>query len=486
MDEVLKKLEQEPVFKYFLEFSKIPRGSYHIDAISDYLADFAKKRNLEYIQDDAKNVIIFKEATPGYEEKEPLILQGHMDMVAVKEPGCEKDMEKDPLELFVEGDFLGARGTSLGGDDGAAMAIGLALLDDDALKHPRLEVIFTTNEETGMEGAKALDLSVCKGNRMINLDSEDEGIFLAGCAGGAKVEGALNVNREKQTGIKAQVRICGLHGGHSGQEIGGGYANALMLAGRFMRHAFKELGIRLIDFTGGEADNVIPKEAELSFLLQDWNGAALKELCERLERDWRNEWGSPEPGLTIELKSEGKHTTHEEVLSAESMETLSAMLCAMPNGVQAMSPETAGLVETSLNLGKVALERDSFRFLSLVRSSKDHARDELLLKLEALVKLAGGSFTIKSPYPGWQYDPDSVLRKELVELYEEVSGKKGKVEAIHAGLECGIFMEKRPELDCISIGPDMKAIHTTGERLSVSSTRRVYELVRAFIEKNPE
>ncbi len=478
----LNHLEPGSVFYYFSEISKIPRGSYHIDEISDYLVGFGKQKGLEVHQDGEKNVILIKEASPGCEKLPPLMLQGHMDMVAVKEPGCDRDMEKDPLQLFVDGDLLGAYQTSLGGDDGVALAICLALLSDESLKHPRLELVFTTNEETGMEGAKALDLSPCKAMRMINLDSEDEGIFLAGCASGVHLEGALQVNRETRTGIRASVRISGLHGGHSGQEIGGGYANALILAGRFCRHAFLEKGIRLIGFSGGEADNVIPREAKAEFLLENWNGAALNKLAESCEEKWKNEWGVREEGLTIRVETENTRPIHEEVLTAESMEALTAMLIALPNGVMAYSPDVPDLVETSLNLGKAALSENEFSFVSLIRSAKDAARDELAMSVEALVKLAGGSVSRASSYPGWQFNRTSPLRDELCALYEGISGKPARVEVIHAGLECGLFIEKRPELDSVSIGPDMSGIHTTEERLSISSTMRIYELMKQFIQ----
>ena len=483
MSNQLEALEPKEFFHFFREISRIPRGSYHVDAISDYLVDFAKERGLEVHQDGEKNVIIIKEASEGCEKAEPLMLQGHMDMVAVKEQGSSHDLLKDPLDLFLEGDLLGARETSLGGDDGVAVAMGLAFLDDETLKHPRLELVITTNEETGMEGAHAIDISCCRSQRMINLDSEDEGIFLAGCAGGVRMNGFLDINREKKTGTKLEISVGGLLGGHSGEEIIKGHANALILSGRIIRHLWKAFELRLTAFEGGQADNVIPRDAKLTFLAEDQDPAKIRELVEQLEKDYRVEWGAKDPGLSLTLEAE-QDKIHADCLTKESMEALSAMLVSLPDGVQAMSPDVEGLVETSLNMGTASLQENRFQFVCLIRSSKDQAKFEVFNKLEAILSLAGGRAEQASPYPGWQYRPDSALRKEMVELYEEITGKKAEVMAIHAGLECGLFQEKRPTLDCVSIGPDMQDIHTARERLSVSSTKRCYEYVRAFIERS--
>ena len=483
MSDQLEALEPKEFFHYFREISNIPRGSYNVDAISDYLVNFAKERGLEVHQDAEKNVIIIKEASEGCEGAEPLMLQGHMDIVSVKEKGSKHDLLKDPLDLFVEGDLLGARETSLGGDDGVAVAMGLAFLDDKTLKHPRLELVVTTNEETGMEGAHAIDISCCRAERMLNLDSEDEGIFLAGCAGGVKMNGSLDINREKKTGTKLEISVGGLLGGHSGQEIEKEHANALMLSGRLIRHLWKAFELRLVAFEGGQADNVIPRDAKLTFLAEDQDIAKIKELVNKLETEWKTEWGVKDPDLSLTLEEENDKT-HGDVLTKESMEALSAMLVSLPNGVQAMSADVEGLVETSLNLGTAALKENSFHFVCLIRSSKDSAKFEVFNKLEAILSLAGGKAEQNSNYPGWQYRPDSPMRNEMVSLYEEMTGKKAEVMAIHAGLECGLFQGKRPSLDCVSIGPDMQDIHTARERLSISSTKRCYEFVRAFIERS--
>ena len=482
----LDALEPKEVFRFFREISRIPRGSYHIEEISAYLAEFAKERGLECHQDGEGNVIIIKEASPGYEEVPAIMLQGHMDMVAVKEAGSSHDLLKDPLDLFVEGDELGARSTSLGGDDGVAVAYALALLDDSGFSHPRLECVFTVNEETGMEGARAIDLAPCKALRMLNLDSGEEGHFLAGCAGGVKAYGSLKVNRESMIGIKGTVTISGLHGGHSGELIHKGYANALILMGRLCRRVFMETGCRLVSLSGGEADNAIPRDAEATFLLgaeaiSEGAQEHLARFVSLLEEEWAIEWSAKETDLHIGISFEERQS-HENVLTAESMGTLTAMLFAMPDGVQAMSGEVPGLVETSLNLGRATLSESEFSFISLIRSSKDKAKEEVCRKLEAIMSLAGGSLTLEGNYPGWQFRANSPFRDSLVALYKEMTGEEGVVEAIHAGLECGLFLEKRPELDCVSIGPNMRGIHTVEERLSISSTERVYKLVKGFLQ----
>ena len=266
---ILGHLEPTNVFHFFEEICNIPHGSGNIDKISDYLVDFAKERNLEYYQDDIKNVIIIKEATPGYENKEPIMLQGHMDMVAVKKPGSPIDMTTEGLQLAVDGDYVFAKDTSLGGDDGIAVAYELAILDANNISHPRVECIFTVDEEVGLNGAAAIDLSVCKAKRMLNLDSEEEGIFLTGCAGGMRVDCKLPVKRETVVGALCEVFIGGLTGGHSGAEIHKGRANSNSLMGRFLVHAGKKVAMNIVDMEGGLADNAIPRETKMKVVVSD-------------------------------------------------------------------------------------------------------------------------------------------------------------------------------------------------------------------------
>ncbi|MCR4616689.1 MAG: aminoacyl-histidine dipeptidase [Lachnospiraceae bacterium] len=501
---VLSNIEPKKVFYYFEELTKIPHGSYNVDAISDFLADFGKNRGLETYQDDLKNVIMIKEATPGYENEPALILQGHMDMVAVHKPELDIDMKTEPLKVAVneKEDYIYAEGTSLGGDDGIAVACGLALLDDDTLKHPRLEVVFTTNEETGMEGAAGIDLSMLKGNRLLNLDSEDEGIFLTSCAGGLR----LNIHfPAKEISYKDaadftlyDVEIGGLLGGHSGEEIIKGRANSNKLAGRLLYSYMKDHKIYISDINGGLADNAIPRVTNLTVAVSD--GPAFEALVKSFENNVKKEFASKDPGLYVKAckknnsVSGGNPTDVANNGSKESNESLKLydaegaikFIFTCPNGVQAMSGDIEGLVETSLNLGIVKLElgenAPNIHATFSVRSSVGSSKEELTEKTVLLAKTYGGICVLSGNYPGWAFRSDSPLRDKMCALYEKMYGKKPVLKAIHAGLECGLLGNKIKDLDCVSIGPDMKDIHTTEEKLYISSSRRVYEFVRALIE----
>ncbi len=494
---VLSNLEPQKVFYYFEEITKIPHGSGNVEQISDYLVEFARNRNLEVIQDALKNVIIFKEAAPGYEAEPAVILQGHMDMVAVKEPGCPKDMKTEGLQAGVDGDFVYAEHTSLGGDDGIAVAYALALLDSEELVHPRLEVVITVDEEVGMDGAREIDLSMLQGNRLVNLDSEEEGVFLTGCAGGARVNCSLPLEKESGTGTVCRLFIGGLLGGHSGEEIQKERGNSNIIFGRVLRALSELYPVRLVCVEGGLADNAIPREtkAELLFTGDCGSGrrdsagqagpAGLREpkwqaQLEKLQKEIAAELGSRDPGFVMRWEFDD---CGEEVsaLSVEDTRKSAAMLSALPNGVQNMSADMPGLVETSLNLGILKLEEEGLTAEFSVRSSIESARDALIGRLAAVTELAGGSVSVSGVYPGWKYRADSPLREKMIRVYREMYGREPRVEAIHAGLECGLLGSKIHDLDCVSIGPDMQAIHTTEERLSISSTRRVWEYLLRFL-----
>lgn len=496
---VLSNLEPQKVFYYFEEITKIPHGSGNIGQISDYLVEFARSRNLEIIQDALKNVIIFKKATPGYEAEPAVILQGHMDMVAVKEPGCPKDMKTEGLQVAIDGDFVYAEHTSLGGDDGIAVAYVLALLDADDIPHPRLEVVITVDEEVGMDGAREIDLSMLKGNRLVNLDSEEEGVFLTGCAGGARVNCRLPLKKESGTGTVCRLYIGGLLGGHSGEEIQKERGNSNMLFGRVLRNLSRSWPVRLISVEGGLADNAIPREtkAELLFsgdfgdsrrdsegqigsagLQASW-AQDLQERLEQLKMEIAAELATKDPGF--EMRWEFENGGEVLALSEEDTCRAGAMLAALPNGVQSMSADMPGLVEISLNLGILKLDENGLNAEFSVRSSLESAKDALIGKLAAVTELAGGSVSVSGAYPGWKYRADSPLRDKMIRVYREMYGREPRVEAIHAGLECGLLGSKIRDLDCVSIGPDMQAIHTTEERLSISSTGRVWEYLLRFL-----
>lgn len=471
---VLGELEPNSVFRFFEEICSIPHGSGNVEKISDYLVSFAKERGLYCRQDEMKNVIISKEASPGYEKAEGIILQGHMDMVAVKKPDCDIDMKTQGLKPGVEGDYIYAENTSLGGDDGIAVAYALAILDDDSLPHPHLDVVITVDEEVGMDGAKALDLSDVKGTRLLNLDSEEEGYFLAGCAGGASVKHILQTDWEMGTGTAYTCKICGLAGGHSGGEIHKERGNANSLMGRLLQELSGVAQIGIFGLEGGLADNAIPREAVLQFAAFE-KEKELEQAVKAFEKALQAELSTKDPGVQIELTKQ--ETVSRLCLKKDCAEKVKNLLLLMPNGVQAMSADMHGLVQTSLNNGIMRLREEEFTVVTSVRSSVESEKQALITKVSALTKVLSGTVEITGDYPGWMYRKESPFRDLCIKVYEEMYGKKPVIQAIHAGVECGILLEKRPDLDCISLGPDMKDIHTTEERLSISSTKRVWEYV---------
>ncbi len=480
---VLSDLEPKNVFTFFEEITKIPHGSGNVGRISDYLVSFAEERGLFCIQDEWKNVIIVKEATQGYENEPAVILQGHMDMVAVKKPDCDIDMQEEGLKVAVDGDRIYAEGTSLGGDDGIAVAYALALLDSDTIEHPRLEVVITVDEEVGMDGAREIDLSMLKGSRMLNLDSEDEGIFLTSCAGGARVDCRLPLKREDMEGIAYEVVVGGLRGGHSGGEIHKERGNSNCLMGRLLWSLSEKMPVGVLSMEGGLADNAIPRETKAVLVIQAKDSAAFAEIAYAAADMIGGELGDKDPDFTIAV-TERERGSFFCVAPADTCRA-AAFLNALPNGVQAMSSHIHGLVETSLNLGILELLEEEVHAEFSVRSSVESAKYALIGKLASVCVLAGASYTMTGDYPGWKYRVDSPLREKMIALYEKMYGEKPKVEAIHAGLECGLLGSKIADLDCVSFGPQMSDIHTTEETLSISSTRRVWEyLVRLLAEKD--
>lgn len=471
---VLGELEPKQVFRFFEEICAIPHGSGNVDRLSDYLVSFAEERGLFCRQDEMKNVIISKDATPGYEKQVGIILQGHMDMVAVKKPDCGIDMKTEGLKPAVDGDYIYAENTSLGGDDGIAIAYALAILDDDSIPHPHLDVVITVDEEVGMDGAKALDLSDVKGTRLLNLDSEDEGYFLAGCAGGASVKHFLPVAWEKRTGTLYICKICGLSGGHSGGEIHKERGNANSLTGRLLEAISAVTDIGICGLEGGLADNAIPRETTLRFVVSE-KEEELTDAVKHLESVLKSELSTKDPDVKIVLTKE--ETAEVSCLDRASCDRVKNLLLLMPNGVQAMSADMYGLVQTSLNNGIMKLEEENLTVVTSVRSSVASEKDALITKISTLTGLLGGHVEVTGDYPGWTYRKESPFRDLCTRVYEEMYGKKPKIQAIHAGVECGILLEKRPDLDCISLGPDMKDIHTTEEKLSISSAKRVFEYV---------
>ncbi len=475
---VLEGLEPRAVFHWFEALCAIPHGSGNTKAVSDWCVDFARARGLEYHQDGADNVIIIKPAAPGYEDAPPLILQGHLDMVCEKEPGCPKDMEREGLDLVAEGDYISAAGTTLGGDDGIAVAMMLALLDAGDLPHPRLEAVFTTDEEVGMLGAAVLDVSPLKGRTLLNLDSEDEGVFTVSCAGGNVTRCVLPVDRAPFAGGGVSLTVGGLQGGHSGTEIHRGRGNADLLLGRLLRTAAKVTAVRLYTVSGGLKDNAIPTQA--SALLAAEDPAAAMEAAGALAESLQEEYRVTDPGLWVKAEP---WMPEGEPMDGPSTQKVLCMLTCLPNGVQEMSADIPGLVQTSLNLGILRTGAGEVEATFCVRSSVDSQKEMLKDRLTCLMEQLGGRTQFSGDYPGWAYRHDSPLRDRMTEVFRAQYGREPKVEAIHAGLECGLLAGKLPGLDCVSIGPDLLEIHTPRERMSISSVQRVWRFVLELLRQ---
>lgn len=472
---VLSNLEPCKVFEYFEKLCSIPHGSYNEKAVSDYVVSVAREKGLEVYQDSLYNVVIIKQAAPGREADEPVIIQGHLDMVCEKEDGCTIDFEKDGLDLYIDGDYIKARGTTLGGDDGIAVACGLALLDEPDM--PRLELVFTVCEETGMEGATGIDLSMLKGKTMLNLDSEEEGFFLTSCAGGLRATATFMLDRVETTGEVVEILVSGLEGGHSGTEIDKEHGNANVIMGRVLR----ELPVKfcIASMEGGLKDNAIPRQCKAVIVLQEGEFDTVEKEVKKLTTTLKKEFFISDPRIEITAKSLGTST----VMTPDrgSTKWIVDTLAAFPNGVISYCQADRNTVETSLNMGIVKTTDAELEVNFSLRSSVSSRKEELSKRLEAICEGAGVGYTTRGAYPAWEYKAESPLRDKIFRIYEEEYGKKAIFQSIHAGLECGILSEKIADLDCVSMGPDIMDIHTPKERLSISSTKRVYDLVKKIL-----
>ncbi|MEE1102364.1 MAG: aminoacyl-histidine dipeptidase [Agathobacter sp.] len=479
---VLENLKPKKVFNYFEDIASIPHGSRNTKQISDYLVDFAKKHNFEYYQDKLNNVIIIKEATEGYENAEPIIIQGHMDMVCEKENGCSIDFEKDGLSLIVDGDFIKAKDTTLGADDGIAVAYALAILDSDDIEHPRLEVVITVDEEIGMLGAIDIDLSMLKGKKLLNIDSELEGEFLTSCAGGLSLHSSIPVKRVNQKGIELDINISGLDGGHSGAEIHKEHGNANIIMGRVLGELLEHIPFGIKNLAGGQKDNAIPRECNAQILIPLEGKSLVEQIIVKLEKTLKNEFMVSDKNICISIENYG--VCEANVLDYSSVNKVLFFLRTTPNGVVNMSQVINGLVETSLNLGIMELEEHELNIVTSIRSSVTSRKFDLTKRVTSIIEILGGEVKIEGDYPAWEYKPESELRTQIEKVYIEQFGTAPVFNAIHAGLECGLFSEKIPELDCVSFGPTMFDIHTPKERLSISSTERYWRFLLKLLKES--
>ena len=476
---VCKGYEPKKVLEYFEKLSTIPRGSGNEKAVSDYLVSFAKERGLYVRQDEANNVVIKKKAYKGYESHPGVIIQGHMDMVAVKDKDFDIDLEKDPLRLKIKDGFLFAEGTTLGSDDGIAVAYALAILDSDDIIHPPLTVIITTDEEVGMNGASYIDLSDVDARILLNVDSEEEGILTVGCAGGARADSVFPVVRECVKGDLLRIELTGLLGGHSGEEINKKRGNASVLMARFLTELADITEYSLFSLMGGDKDNAITSESVAEIVVSGDAGEVSRFALE-FEKILKEEYRKTDPDMKL-----GVYITKDVSVKALSFED-SVKMCntiyIMPNGIQEMSADIEGLVETSLNLGIVKLEEDRLLLGQSLRSSVSSRKEALKRKVAKVTQLAGGEISFRGEYPAWEYNKDSRLRDLMIEIFRKEYGKDPEVKMIHAGLECGILAKKLEGLDAVSFGPDLKDIHTTREKMDLKSCERTYNYILEILK----
>ena len=471
-------VEPKKVFEFFSLISAIPRGSGHMEKISEFCCEFACERGLDYFSDDTLNVIIYKKGSQGRENEKPVILQGHLDMVWEKKSDCAIDFENEGITLLSDGEYVFADGTTLGGDDGIAVAYCLAVLDSDDISHPPLEVVFTVDEETGMDGAQAIDASRISGKRMINIDSEDEGTLWIGCAGGARFDTGIDFNPVSSGPTCCEIVVSGLHGGHSGTEIHKGYANANVVMGRVLKEISGSVDFCLVSINGGTMDNAITRECRSKIAISS-ESEALFKVINRLNSSLRKEFSETDPDFSLRVVS---CKNEKNCLSKKDTERVIGMLCSLPNGVVSMSKSVEGLVQTSLNLGSLKTVDNKISFVYLVRSCDNSEKAALIERLETIALGYDARYRVHSDYPAWEIREESELQRIFADTYEKMFGKKMTVTAIHAGLECGLFCGKIDGLDCVSFGPDIFDIHTPDEKLSIGSCARMWEYLLAVLK----
>lgn len=478
---MLSGLSPKEVFYYFEEISKIPHGSGNTEAIAQYLLEFAEKHQLRAHRDRAGNVMIFADATEGFETREPVILQGHMDMVCAQSPDSTLDMEKDGIEVMTDGEHVWANGTTLGGDDGIAAAYILAILASKEIVHPPIEALLTVDEETDMSGANGVETQYLQGRRLINIDSEDEGILTVSCAGGVSVQCAFPMTfvEMEETMTAFQICVSDLLGGHSGAEIHKPRQNAVLLLVKMLRAIKNECDFLIVNFQGGAKENAIPKEATVILCVEESKAGLFEELAISCAEQFTLELEETEPELSMEI---AELLPFQYSLDAESTEKILSFLEEVPNGVASMSQNIQGLVQTSSNLGIAWMENERFYTSFLVRSSVTEEKESLKGYIKQCATKYMGVTRFDGDYPAWEYEAESPLREKMMEVYEDMYGKKPAVEAVHAGLECGVFAEKMPGIDMVSFGPNLTGVHTPDERMDVASVRRCWEYLLRLLQ----
>lgn len=479
----LENVTEERIFYHFEEISKIPRGSGNEKQISDYLLNFGKNLGLECIQDGALNVIIKKTASKGYEKAPGVIIQGHMDMVCEKNSDKIHDFKTDPIKLIVKGDYIYADKTTLGGDDGIALAYAMAILEDNTIEHPAIEVLITSDEEAGMNGAMAVQPHYLNGKIVLNVDSEDEGKLLVSCAGGIRTKSTIPIewiDKKKNTKEYALV-IKGLKGGHSGTDINLGRGNSNKLMGRLLKEITNEMKLKLVSLNGGSKNNAIPREATAVVSINSKDEKKLIDLKTKVCENLKKEFSKKDSDLRVYLLD--YENSVEKIFSDDTTAKVINLLYTYPNGVNTISSEIEGLTESSTNLGVVTTNENDVEYDSSVRSSVFSIREEMVERNKCITEILGGTFTTNAGYPAWPYKTDSKIRHLCKDVYFKMYGKEPEIISIHAGVECGILKEKLGDLDMISFGPNIIDIHTPNEHMSISSTLRCYEYLLEVLKE---
>lgn len=479
---ILKEVEPKEVLKYFEELSQIPRASGKEKAISDYLANFGRGLNLVTIQDEALNVIIKKQGTDGYENSPTVIIQGHMDMVCEKNQKTEHDFDKDPLKLRVIDNHIYATDTTLGADNGIAVAYAMALLASNSIPHPPLEVLITTDEETGMTGAMAVSPEHIKGKRLINIDNEVEGQILVSCAGGVRTKTILDIKKEESNlDSVADIRIRKLLGGHSGIGIHKERGNSNKLISRVLKDIKDSIDIRLISINGGSKDNAIPREADARIVFNSSDTDKLNNIVVKWQSILANELQFSDKDVKVEVEIVNEKIN--KVFTKECTDKVINLLFVYPNGVNTRSIAIEGLVESSSNIGVLTTTESQVILESAVRSSVGTLKENIVDRIIVLSEAFGAKVDVNAAYPEWQYIKESQLRDIASEIFKDMFGKEAEVVAIHAGVECGILNERLGNLDMISIGPSMYDIHTPNEHISIESIKNTWEYLKAILAK---
>ncbi len=485
MGKVLGGLEPQKVWDYFEEICQIPRPSKKEDKIAAYMLDWARKHNFETQKDKLGNIVIRKKATVGMENRKSVCIQGHIDMVCEKNADVEFDFDNDPIQPYIDGDWVKAKGTTLGADNGIGVAMGMAILDSDNIPHPAMELLCTLDEETGLTGAMQLGSNLLDSDILINLDSEEDGHFTIGCAGGLNTSGSFKYDSDfvPENTASYQLSVKGLKGGHSGIEIHDGRGNAIKMMNRLLKNLTHEFNISLSSINSGSKHNAIPREAFATVVVPTVTEKDFNEFIKSFDKTLKNEWKTKEPNINVSAE---KTDMPKRVMTEDFQTRLLNSFYAMPHGVIRMSPDIAGLVQTSTNFAIVETREDEVYVLTSQRSSIESEKADIASMVKASLELGGAQVKLGDGYPAWTPDVESPILKTAVKVYKDLFGKEPVIEAIHAGLECGLIGEKYPHMDMLSFGPNLEEVHSPDERVQISTVDKAWKLLLAVLKSVPE